>query len=262
MAAERAAVVERVAVIAAEYWRERAPQLGTRARELLTLHETEGQLIPWASGLELDKRETRLTRALAWLLDGRGSHGVGPRFLRAFLSECGVSSDLESPWRVKREHRFPSVDGDGEDEPDIVLLGPDSVVVIEHKLDAPESRPDQYDAYRKLTDSHWPTKRHRRLVFLRSGAPRRGDPTPLSPGVFNTVLGGADLRKICVGAAEGAPRRQRDLLAGFAATFGGAQEAATDLAARLRTLLGAGAAPPRLLAVMNSLRDHLQEPTE
>lgn len=81
----------------------------------------------------LVRRETDLSRLIAWMLDPRGSHGAGPAFLQSFLALSGISApadlhrarvELEAARRVGKR-LFGRVD--------IQITHPGFILLVENK---------------------------------------------------------------------------------------------------------------------------------
>jgi hypothetical protein len=85
--------------------------------------------------------ENRHSRFLHSLLNPRGAHGQGARFLRLFLTELGIVPDTDGRawrldlWRVETEVTFP----DGR-RIDLLLDGPEAVIGTENKVLSGEGR--------------------------------------------------------------------------------------------------------------------------
>lgn len=95
----------------------------------------------------LKRNEVRTTAALAWWLDPTGEHGFGNAILRevlAALGNCRLSGlSVDAPYRVRTEY---CAFGEAADRVDIAIDGPDFLLFIEVKIDAPEG-PNQLDRY-------------------------------------------------------------------------------------------------------------------
>lgn len=100
----------------------------------------------WAiAGLKRDA--VRTTAALAWWLDPAGEHGFGNAILREVLAALGApllsELSVDAPYRVRTEY---CAFGEATDRVDIVIDGPDFLLFIEVKIDAPEG-PNQLNRY-------------------------------------------------------------------------------------------------------------------
>jgi len=100
----------------------------------------------------LERGELRHAAVLAWLFDANGSHGRGERIFCKFLQRLGTPERLEiavphsGGYSIATE-RYPL--GNSESRVDIVVDGPDFLVFIEVKIDAPEDD-DQIERYLTL----------------------------------------------------------------------------------------------------------------
>lgn len=96
-------------------------------------------------------RETYHSSAIAWLARPEGHHGLGDRFLRNLLAECGSTAvDLlddqpNSPVHVRTEVTM------GDCRADIIVTTALGRLLIENKTGAPES-PNQLQTYHDLFD--------------------------------------------------------------------------------------------------------------
>ena len=144
------------------------------------LHRLDGMLARWRGevdvfdALRLHGDEQFHSNLLAWLLDPRGSHGLGDLFLRRFLAAGGASraigaADVPSTM-VRREK---SLEFHGEyGRLDIWMLNMDAnfVCAIENKVWAPESG-DQLAWYRKVLACDHPGQRVHRVFLTPRGVP-------------------------------------------------------------------------------------------
>lgn len=94
--------------------------------------------------------EVEHSRMLAWLLDSRGHHGLGTRFLEAFRASAGCDPTVEGLERASltREESRPA--GASWRLADVVVRGPNWTLVVENKIwsDQHGSQMDLYvDAY-------------------------------------------------------------------------------------------------------------------
>lgn len=116
--------------------------------------------------LGMSHYEIRHSRLLQWLLDPHGTHGLGARFLRAFLQcVCDAGGDVFKlmtvefdTFRVCREYKHI----------DLLLVSDESkmVIAIENKIDSSE-HDNQLLRYEKVLDEDFPkNKFHRTLVYL------------------------------------------------------------------------------------------------
>lgn len=82
--------------------------------------------------LEIHRFERAHSALLAWLLDPRGSHGVGNQFLRSFLEAAGIQADDVGLVAVSRELRC------GGGYVDVHAQGSGWSLYVEVKVDALE----------------------------------------------------------------------------------------------------------------------------
>ena len=128
--------------------------------------------------LGLDGSEEFHSNFLAWLLDPKGSHGLGDHFLQGFLVASGASRAIRAvdrPSTVVQREKSLELDG-GYGRLDIWMLNQnaDFVCAVENKVWSPESG-DQLAWYRKvLARDHHGQRVH--LVFLTPRGARPDDP--------------------------------------------------------------------------------------
>lgn len=131
-------------------------------------------LTPW-------HHENAHTRMLAALLNPRGAHGQGTLFLRLFLQQIGAFEDtertLDGSFNVFAQYHIPTANNPTQCDryPDLVIEGPDQVVLIENKVRAGEGD-DQVPDYGLWLASRRESRRI--LVFL---TPDGGAPDQLPP---------------------------------------------------------------------------------
>ena len=123
--------------------------------------------------LDLDGSEEFHSNFLAWLLDPRGSHGLGDHFLREFLVASGVSGAISAanrPSTTVRREKSLELDG-GYGRLDIRILNENAnfVCAIENKVWSPESG-NQLAWYRKVLARDHPDHRVHRVFLTRGGA--------------------------------------------------------------------------------------------
>jgi hypothetical protein len=134
----------------------------------------------WATaGLKRD--ELRNAAVLAWFLDPRASHGLGPAFLAAFLDEVARSTqdwprlvgDLSRATVATEEWPLSST----SNRVDIALDGPDFVFFVEVKIDAPEG-PNQLVRYAEQAKRKavLMDRAHGRVIYLTPRRPRQLPP--------------------------------------------------------------------------------------
>ena len=118
--------------------------------------------------LGLDSSEEFHSTFLAWLLDPKGSHGLGDHFLQGFLAVSGAPRAIRAgdrPSTTIRREKHVALDG-GRGRLDIRILNESArfVCAIENKIRAPESG-NQLAWYRKVLEHDHPDCRVHR-VFL------------------------------------------------------------------------------------------------
>ena len=128
--------------------------------------------------LRLDGSEEFHSNFLAWLLDPKGSHGLGDNFLRGFLLASGASCAIRAVDRpsteVQREKSLELEGGYGRLDIWMLNENADFICAIENKVWSPESG-DQLAWYRKvLARDHHGQRVH--LVFLTPLGARPDDP--------------------------------------------------------------------------------------
>ena len=95
--------------------------------------------------------EKQISNIFTWLLDARGSHGLGDRFQRIFIAAVSAKSGMSVPMETfaVEQERNAAEDGKPKDIPDIVLSADHAVIVIEnyHKSDGHHHSYETYEAY-------------------------------------------------------------------------------------------------------------------
>jgi hypothetical protein len=151
----RVATVQRAGRTASGFFMERAEEVHARAQDLLR----RGVPPSLRHVCGITDLEVPLNRVLGWLFDPAQPHGAGTASLLRLARELGLPtmvSDLRSGTaaRVFIECSLDPVRW--WREPDLVVETPNAVLLLENKVLAPESGPDQYDAYlnivRELAD--------------------------------------------------------------------------------------------------------------
>ncbi len=147
-----------------------------RLKEMLNRREGEVDLF---DVLRLDGSEEFHSNFLAWLLDPKGSHGLGARFLQGFLAASGAYRAIRSTDQLSttigREHYL---ERDGESgRLDILICNENArfLCAVENKVWSGESG-DQLAWYRSVLAGEYPGHQIH-LVFLT----RRGE-EPDNPG--------------------------------------------------------------------------------
>ncbi|HEY5434204.1 MAG TPA: PD-(D/E)XK nuclease family protein [Candidatus Limnocylindrales bacterium] len=173
----------------------------------------------WVSGpgdlpsiLGRQRDEMFHSRLIGWLLNPSGRHGLGDRFLRAFLAEAWPGEPIDTGGAVDIALEWPRSgvsDVTGltvEARADLVMTLESLVIVIENKLDAGEGA----DQCERL---YWPWAQdpiETRWVFL---TPSGREPVTATSDVACAAwrsLGYAQVRRALVRALEGAPDRPGD----------------------------------------------------
>ena len=181
--------------LAADERLERIRKLAAEQRNEFDALDFVGEL-GFGSGRALWGSEEFHSKVLVWLLDPRGSHGLGDRFLTLFLLQAGVlavghpqewaATEVTREWAHDVERQSGRVD--------ILIVNPIQQILcaIENKVFADEHG-DQLTRYRKALESSFPTFT-KYLVFLtpRGTSPAREEEkqqwTPLAYSkVFGTV---------------------------------------------------------------------------
>lgn len=109
--------------------------------------------------LGVERSELQHSRVLEWLLDPRGSHGLGNSFLRGFLictssngDRTGVSTAVVDGWDLVDVETVRE-----RDWVDILIVGESDgfVCLIENKIDS-EEHTDQLSRYLKVVEQRYP----------------------------------------------------------------------------------------------------------
>lgn len=141
-----------------EHWRRQIELL----READPRNRPDFQTVNLLEVFGISRKEETHSRFLGWLLDPQGSHGLGTTLLDSFLRlaqrtcRCEFDADL-SDVEVKLER------GTDRGVPDITVIGPDFLCIVENKLLAAEGR-DQTRRY--ADDAEEEASTHLLLVFL------------------------------------------------------------------------------------------------
>ena len=140
---------------------------------LLTSAKHAGFLCdPWAVAA-LKRNEVRNSFVLAWWLDPRGSHGLGPALLKELLAYMQWDCPVSPSCHVRVESH---PDGDRSNRVDIEIDDPGFFLIIEVKIDAPEGA-FQIKRYCNLAEGR-KTVHKRGVLFL--------TPTGRPPGSVDT----------------------------------------------------------------------------
>ena len=154
------------------------------------------------SALWLDRKENYHSRFIAYLLDPRGHHDQGCRFLNAFLDEIrldGVDKSMIANVSVIAEYYIGELG-----RIDIVIKVPHALIAIENKVDAGEGD-EQILRYRKWLDGfkHNKVNYTKKLVFL---TPEGRDPKSGSPKDVDKLLSYGDIDRILDSVKKGLPQ--------------------------------------------------------
>ena len=129
--------------------------------------------------LRLDGSEEFHSNFLAWVLDPKGSHGLGDHFLQGFLAASSASGVISAANRpsttVRREKSLELAGGYGRLDIRILNENAKFVCAIENKVWAPESG-NQLAWYRRVLEHDHPDYRIHR-VFLTPRGVKPDDPT-------------------------------------------------------------------------------------
>lgn len=118
------------------------------------------------SALWLDRRENYHSRFIAYLLDPRAHHDQGAKFLRCFFDKLGIEDPSSlSVASVTAEYSVGELG-----RLDLVISTPQSIIVIENKIDAGEQE-DQISRYRKWLDDNHHGRKQRLLFLTPTGSP-------------------------------------------------------------------------------------------
>jgi hypothetical protein len=118
--------------------------------------------VDWLAVLGRTRHEMTHSRLLGWLCDPVAQHGLGIVFLHEFLTLARCPSPAHPAAAIDLEVTGRSL----KTRADIVITLPDRTVVIENKVDAPES-PLQCDLL--AGDHPWPA--HLVLLQVKEGPP-------------------------------------------------------------------------------------------
>lgn len=151
----RVAAVRRAAQTARPFLTERAEEIHVRAQTLLR-RGVPPSLRHVCGTTDL---EVPLNRVLGWLLDPAQPHGADIAPLLRVVGELGLTAMVSDLRNGEAASVFTECSPDPVRwwrEPDLVVDTPNAVLLLENKVLAPESGPDQYDAYldilRELAD--------------------------------------------------------------------------------------------------------------
>ena len=148
------------------------------------LDRLDGMLVEWRDevdvfdALSLHGDEQFHSNLLAWLLDPRGSHGLGDQFLQGFFAASGASRAIRAadrPSTIVRREKSLELDGEyGRLDIWMLNVGANFVCAVENKVWASEGE-GQLAWYRRVLDQdHHDQRVH--LVFLTPQGVRPDDP--------------------------------------------------------------------------------------
>jgi hypothetical protein len=143
--------------------------------ELLVLQRAEARyadvLAPEFDPFDFFARsEMRLSQVIAWMLNPRGTHAQGTRYLTLFLNACAVASNEIAPQITELDMVFVGVErplyvsGESVGRIDIEVSSKGVFLLVENKPDA-NFGPRQLERYREVVKSS--RKPFSRLVVLR-----------------------------------------------------------------------------------------------
>ncbi|MCK6528646.1 PD-(D/E)XK nuclease family protein [Myxococcota bacterium] len=163
----RTAVIGRIAAHSRAFFAEHADGVIADARRWLRVGAVPSLRL--AAGEP--RREVPINRIMGWLLDPGESHGAGAAFLCAVARHIGFDDlvgDLSEGAPVRTYvQRVPGAVFAGR-MPDLLIDTPRSVLLLENKVDARETRPAQYADYRAALEE-WAGTRSARAVLAAPG---------------------------------------------------------------------------------------------
>jgi hypothetical protein len=119
---------------------------------------------PWEV-MRLGRNEVRVVSILAWLLDPKASHGLGPVLLNALLSQLGPDFAHAGDGRCQVRTEI-HLQGSNSDRVDIEIDGEKMYLIIEAKIDAPEQ---EHQIARYCRQAHKQASQHSRpwkVIYL------------------------------------------------------------------------------------------------
>jgi hypothetical protein len=149
----QARAIEEVATIAHATLQSRGAALLAELDRSLHAHERAGVPFPVLRAMGFDELERPYTRLLGWLLGPGSDHGAAPHALLAIARRLEfdvLASDLDAqrPVEVRVDRCWPP-NADSAKRPDLLVLTPHAVLLIENKLYAGPSGEEQYPSYRE-----------------------------------------------------------------------------------------------------------------
>jgi hypothetical protein len=156
-----------------EHWRGQIDRL----READPRNRPDFQAVNLLEVFGISRQEAPHSRFLGWLLDPRGSHGLGTVFLNSFLELVQRAHGFEFEADV-RDVRVELERGTDRGVPDITIIGSNFLCVVENKLLAAEGR-DQTRRYADAAEEEACQRgipsAHLLLVFLSPSGRRPKD---------------------------------------------------------------------------------------
>jgi len=115
--------------------------------------------------LDVASYEIRHSNVIAWLLDGKGSHGLGSYFFEKFCDQCRVSGGKRIPVLTASNYKVHREWSTGNGRIDILIESDTWVIVIENKLYSSETG-DQLKRYKKYIDDEYGKGRDIWFIYL------------------------------------------------------------------------------------------------
>ena len=187
---------------------------------LLAAARSRGDASDIWSVAHLARDEVRTARVLTWLLDPRGSHGAGDRYLQSLWTQIkrgrSIDFDLDSPLTAARE---VNPLGDSANRVDIEVVGSAFIIFVEVKIDAP-LRENQLEDYYRLAriKASLLDKRHWAVLLLSNWNPGA---LPERVYHFNWATVARSIRRVTARRLTDGEGPARALAAYFAAHVGG-----------------------------------------
>ncbi len=149
--AGRLAALRRLAEVARAWVTEsRSEARGALARSVAA-YEKLGTPVALFRIMGLSRRELPYNRVLAWLLDPEADHGAGRVLLAVLADALGMprlATDVRAGEFIDVRGEFPWPDSVGSSGiPDLLVISPHAALVVENKVEAPESGRTQYRRY-------------------------------------------------------------------------------------------------------------------
>lgn len=133
-----------------ERWEPALEQLGVEARELKSRGRWVKGPFDFMGVVGASRAEVRHSAMVAWLLDPSAGHGLGDRFLRAFLARAFPGQPMDGFESARTECEVARLGC----RADIVVWSDGFTLIIENKVDAQEGG-DQCDVlYNRFVEEH------------------------------------------------------------------------------------------------------------